>query len=167
MPDKINSKEVNHHYLLLRSLLSGGSSCTGTFKTRPCCRAKRMVLDVQPQMSFSEQAQGLVHPKTYLGGVSTAGICLQTRRGWDVELTMLLLRFHVEWAQLVVPAQWKLNIHSQVLPIAIHSPNTYYKVAFMMSWKKKKRLASCLFAYLGAYGTALQKRHFWSEGSLV
>lgn len=60
---------------------------------------------MQPQMSFSEQAQGLVHPKTYLGGVSTAGICLETRRGWDVELTVLLLRFHVEWAQLVVPAQ--------------------------------------------------------------
>lgn len=134
MSDKINGKEANHHYLLSRSLLSAGSSCAGTFKTRTCCRAKREALDVQAQMSFSEQAQGLVHPKTYLGGLPTVGVCLRVGSGWDVELTVLLLNFHMEWAQLVVPAQCKLNIHSQALPVAIHSPNTYYKVAFVMGW---------------------------------
>lgn len=76
MPDKIDWKEIIHHYLVLRSLLSGGSRSADTFKTGPYCRAKRGVLDVQPQMSFPEQAQVLVHPKTHIGGVSTAGIFL-------------------------------------------------------------------------------------------
>lgn len=73
MPQAISGKEVNHHYLLPRSLLSGEPSWP--LQDKNLSRAKRETLDVQLQMRFSEQAQGLVRPKAYLGGVATAGIC--------------------------------------------------------------------------------------------
>lgn len=37
---------------------------------------------------------------------------------------------------------------------------------FCNGLKKKKKLANWLLAYLGAWDTVLQKRHFWREGSL-
>lgn len=56
MSDKINAKEANHCYLLMRSLLP--PSCAGTFYTSPRCRAKAEALGVQCRWVFQRKFGG-------------------------------------------------------------------------------------------------------------
>lgn len=146
MSDKINAKEANHCYLLMRSLLP--PSCAGTFYTSPRCRAKAEALGVQCSWVFQRKFGGW-WPLRHTWKDINPRHPPARGRGEDGELGELPLSFHRKVSTGSISNPEKAG--SPFSSSAGHNSITQCLLeSCFCNGLKKKKLANWLLAYLGA-----------------